>query len=395
MARLVYTRVSTDEQSTQRQTHVLAEAGLIEGADGVRFFSDPATCSKIPALERDGFKELAAFARLDDTLIVSELYRLCRDLADILAVRTWCQAHDVKLRVLSGALSGIVDLAATDATTTMLVNVLVSVGQFQRDLQNELTRGGLAAAWAQGARSGRRPRLAQLGVEAKVRQAFRDGASIAALARQHQVSRVAIRTAVADLIPGRPEQPTPAADEPQPVRIEIPGKIARHLNERDDLDDAERHALRQGREVRRDQGYSLHVTAPPDIHHALLTAAAELGADSASPAERKAYRIYADRLNNEGLAHDLTPMFLKPLFTAGASSSRNPVVSAVEVTPWSSKATSPACTANRSRTRAAPELVVLCLRTARTNAPGSTSTNGAFGYSGGTSTNTLSPRSSW
>jgi hypothetical protein len=28
MANLVYTRVSTDEQSTQRQTHLLTEAGL-------------------------------------------------------------------------------------------------------------------------------------------------------------------------------------------------------------------------------------------------------------------------------------------------------------------------------------------------------------------------------
>jgi len=65
----------------------------------------------------------------------------------------------VKLRVLSGPLSTITDLAATDATTTMLVNVLVSVGQFQRDLQNELTREGLAAAWANGPRPGAARRL--------------------------------------------------------------------------------------------------------------------------------------------------------------------------------------------------------------------------------------------
>ena len=65
---------------------------------------------------------------------------------DILAVRGWCQQHDLKLRVLPGALSTITDLAATDATTTMLVDVLISVGQFQRDLQNEVTREGLAAA---------------------------------------------------------------------------------------------------------------------------------------------------------------------------------------------------------------------------------------------------------
>ena len=53
-------------------------------------------------------------------MTVAELYRLCRDLADILTVRAWCQAHEVKVRVLPGALSGIVDLAATDASTTML-----------------------------------------------------------------------------------------------------------------------------------------------------------------------------------------------------------------------------------------------------------------------------------
>jgi putative DNA-invertase from lambdoid prophage Rac len=65
----------------------------------------------------------------------------------------------------------------------MLVNGLASVGQFQRDLQNELTRDGLAAARAAGAKSGRRPRLEQLGVVEEVRQAFLDGTSIAAPAR--------------------------------------------------------------------------------------------------------------------------------------------------------------------------------------------------------------------
>lgn len=298
MADLVYTRVSTDEQNTQRQTHLLAEAGLTADTPGVRIFSDPATSSKIPALDRDGFRELARYARPGDKLTVSELYRLCRDLADILAIRGWCQRHQVKLRVLSGALSGITDLAATDATTTMLVNVLVSVGQFQRDLQNELTREGLAAAWAKGRTSGRRPRLAQLGATDQVRLAYRDGASIAALAREHGVSRGAIRTAIADLLPNQPDRPaTVAMAEAQAVRVEIPGKIARHLDGHADLTDADRHALRRGRTVRRGQGYSLHVTALPEVHQALLAAAAALNTDGASSADRKAYRIYADRLN--------------------------------------------------------------------------------------------------
>lgn len=296
MADLVYTRVSTDEQSTQRQTHLLAAAGLTDGAEGVRLFSDPATSSKIPALERAGFRELAGFARRDDRLTVSELYRLCRDLADILAVRAWCQQHDVHLRVLSGALSNITDLAATDATTTMLVNIVVSVGQFQRDLQNELTRQGLAAAWAAGSTSGRRPRHTQLGVTDQIRHDYRDGASIAGLAREHDISRAAIRTALAGLLPNQPEQPAPAVAAVQAVRVEIPGKVADHLAGLPDLGEAEQHALRRGRTIRRGRGYSLNVTALPETHHALLAAAAALATDSASSADRKAYRIYEDRL---------------------------------------------------------------------------------------------------
>ena len=296
MADLVYTRVSTDEQSTLRQTYLLGQAGLVDGADGVRLFSDPATSSKIPALERAGFQKLAGFAREGDRLTVSELYRICRDLADIIAVRAWCQEHQIQLRVLSGALSNIVDLAATDATTTMLVNIVVSVGQFQRDLQNEATRDGLAAAWSEGKTSGRRPRHTELGATEQIRLAYREGgASIAALAREHRVSRGAIRTAIADLMPGQPERPAAKAPDAVPVRVEIPGKVADYLVGID-LDATHREMLRGGRTVRRGQGYSLHVTALPEIHQALLRAAAALGSNSASSADRKAFRIYHDRL---------------------------------------------------------------------------------------------------
>ncbi|MEU6719722.1 recombinase family protein [Nonomuraea sp. NPDC046802] len=83
-----------------------------------------------------------------DSLTVSELFRLCRDLLDIHAVRNWCQARGIALRVLSGPLSNFHDLAAGDATTAVIINVITAVGQFQRDIQNELTVEGIAAAAA-------------------------------------------------------------------------------------------------------------------------------------------------------------------------------------------------------------------------------------------------------
>ncbi|RVX40771.1 DNA invertase Pin-like site-specific DNA recombinase [Nonomuraea polychroma] len=216
---IVYSRVSTATQSLLRQRHILTEAGLLvrtegvaEGfqpADGVLLFEDPATTSKIPALDRPAFGKIAAKAHPGDTLTVSELFRLCRDLLDIHAVRNWCQARGVALRVLSGPLSNFHDLAAGDATTAVIINVITAVGQFQRDIQNELTVEGIAAAEAEGRYRGRPPALTGERVE-EVRSTYTQrGTSIAALARAHGVSRAAIRTALSDLLPdqGHPGHP--------------------------------------------------------------------------------------------------------------------------------------------------------------------------------------------
>jgi DNA invertase Pin-like site-specific DNA recombinase len=156
-------------------------------------------------------------------LTVSELFRLCRDLIDIHAVRDWCQARGVVLRVLSGPLSNFHDLAADDATTALIINVITAVGQFQRDLQNELTAEGIAAAEAEGRYRGRPPALT--GDQFKeVRPAFRDqGASIASLAREHsEPSRRAHRT-------GRP-----AAQPKDPAPSILIDRWATHIRTMDD-----------------------------------------------------------------------------------------------------------------------------------------------------------------
>jgi hypothetical protein len=78
-----------------------------------------------------------------------------QDLVDIHAVRDWCSARGVALRVLSGPLSDFHDLAANDATTAPLINAITAVGRFQRDLHNELTAEGIALS---ASRHGLRPR---------------------------------------------------------------------------------------------------------------------------------------------------------------------------------------------------------------------------------------------
>ncbi|MFE5922319.1 hypothetical protein [Streptomyces sp. NPDC056468] len=82
-----------------------------------------------------------------------------------------------------------------------------------------------------------------------------EGRSIAALAREHGVSRGAIRTAVADLMPehtaGHEDAPAPEL----PVTLDMPGKVAEFLRAVE-LKPAERAALDQGVTARRGQGYT-------------------------------------------------------------------------------------------------------------------------------------------
>lgn len=78
MANLLYTRVSTAEQSTEMQRHALMIPG---GFD--REYKDVGISGSIPAADRQGFGEMLKYAREGDTLHVYAVDRLGRDALDV------------------------------------------------------------------------------------------------------------------------------------------------------------------------------------------------------------------------------------------------------------------------------------------------------------------------
>ncbi|MFE9171245.1 resolvase [Streptomyces kebangsaanensis] len=175
-----------------------------------------------------------------------------------------------------------------------MVQTLAAAGELQRDLQRELTYDGLRAAEAKGSKGGRRPAVAADKTDA-VRTAYLEGRSIAGLSREHGVSRGAIRTAVADLMPDHTATTEDAPAPELPVALDMPGKVADFLRA-SDLEPAERAALDQGVVVRRGQGYTLRVTAIPAAHRRLLALCQPLDGTASVPAQRKARREYENRV---------------------------------------------------------------------------------------------------
>ncbi|MEU7222318.1 recombinase family protein [Streptomyces chrestomyceticus] len=302
MANLVYKRVSTDQQSTARQNLVLDEAGI---EDPVVFEEDAGTSSRLHPLQRPKFRELLTYARPGDTVHISEMFRLVRGTGHILDVLDVLHTDRLALRIHDGAFSAM-DLTARHprtgellSTVKFMVQTLAAAGELQRDLQRELTYDGLRAAEAKGNKGGRRPAVAADKTDA-VRTAYLEGRSIASLARDHAVSRGAIRTAVADLLPEHTtadHEATPASE--LPVTLDMPGKVADFLRTVD-LEPAELAALDHGVTVRRGQGYTLRVSAAPDVHRRLLARCQPLDGGQGVPVvptQRKARREYENRVN--------------------------------------------------------------------------------------------------
>ncbi|MCA1222888.1 recombinase family protein [Streptomyces sp. 8L] len=297
MANLVYKRVSTDQQSTARQDLVLAEAGI---EDPIVFEEDSGTSSHLHPLQRPKFGELLTYARPGDTVHISEMFRLVRGNQHILDVLEVLHRDQLALRIHDGAFSAM-DLTARHprtgellSTVKFMVQTLAAAGELQR----ELTYDGLRAAAAKGNKGGRRPALAGETITT-VRTAFLAGRSIAALAREHHVSRGAVRTAIDDLLP----EHVAAVEETSPpellVTLDMPGKVADFLQSAE-LDDVARPARDQGVTVRRGQGYTLRVTAAPSVHRQFLARCQPPDGGHglpAVPAQRKARREYENRVS--------------------------------------------------------------------------------------------------
>ncbi|GAA4994031.1 hypothetical protein GCM10023317_22510 [Actinopolymorpha pittospori] len=220
---------------------------------------------------------------------ISEMFRLVRGTGHILDV---LHRNRLALRIHDGAFSAM-DLTARHprtgellSTVKFMVQTLAAAGELQRDLQRELTYDGLRAAEAKGSKGGRRPAVAAEKTD-DVRTAYLEGRSIAALARDHGVSRGAIRTAVTDLMPDHnaiSQEDTPAPE--LPVTLDMPGKVADFLRAYD-LEPTERPALDQGVTVRRSQGYRLRITAVPGVHRQLLARCQPLDGGQGVPMSRR------------------------------------------------------------------------------------------------------------
>ena len=148
---VIYARVSTADQSCERQINDLTEFAKRAGYKVDEIFKETVSGTKVSRKERNKIMALAQ-ARKIDAILVTELSRWGRSTQDLLETLNKLAGWNVSVIAMSG-----MTLELNTPHGRMMATVLAGVAQFERDLISERVKSGLLAAKARGKTLGRKP----------------------------------------------------------------------------------------------------------------------------------------------------------------------------------------------------------------------------------------------
>ena len=171
--RVGYIRVSSVDQNTVRQ---------LEGIRLDRVFTDKASGkdTKRPQLEA-----MLEFVREGDLVVCHSMDRLARNLDDLRKLVVGLTKRNIRVEFVKESLT----FTGEDSPmATLLLNVMGSFAQFERELIKERQREGIAIAKKNGVYKGRKPSLSteQAG---ELRKRVASGEKKAGIARDFNISR--------------------------------------------------------------------------------------------------------------------------------------------------------------------------------------------------------------
>ncbi|MBL4541874.1 MAG: recombinase family protein [Rhodobacteraceae bacterium] len=181
----IYARVSTSDQSCERQVAELTALAERGGYDVVGVFKETASGASANRAARNQILDLVQ-ARQIDAILVSELSRWGRSTQDLLDTLNRLAGWKVSVVAMNG-----MTFELDTPHGRMMATMLAGIAQFERDLLSERVKSGLAAARARGKKLGRQPgqRPKSDKLAPKVLQAIKDGRSYRWIARDLGISK--------------------------------------------------------------------------------------------------------------------------------------------------------------------------------------------------------------
>jgi DNA invertase Pin-like site-specific DNA recombinase len=203
--RIGYVRVSSVDQNTGRQ---------LEHLQADKLFTDKASGRDA---QRPQLQALLAYAREGDTIVVHSMDRLARNVDDLRRIVQEQTRRGVRVQFLKESLT----FTGEDSPmANLMLSILGSIAQFERDLIKERQREGIALARQRGAYRGRKRTLSPERLDELCRR-VRAGEKKAGLAREFGISRQTLYESLRRA-PRQTGQGSPPAVIPSPPQKEDP-----------------------------------------------------------------------------------------------------------------------------------------------------------------------------
>ena len=182
---MIYARVSTADQSCERQIDDLTAFAKRADYEVEGIYKETASGTKSNRLERAKIMGLAQ-ARKIDIILVTELSRWGRSTQDLLTTLEQLSSWKVSVIAMSGMTFDL-----TSPHGKMMVTMLSGIAEFERDMLSERVKSGLAAAKARGKKLGRQTgqRLKSDRLTPKVLELRNQGRSYRWIAKDLQISK--------------------------------------------------------------------------------------------------------------------------------------------------------------------------------------------------------------
>lgn len=189
----LYTRVSTSDQSCERQITELTAYADRAGFEIVATVKETASGAKNDRAERKRVLDLARKG-LIDMVLVTELSRWGRSTTDLRITIEDLASRRVAVRALNGP-----DLDVSTAQGRLMINLLASISEFERDLLRERIKSGIAHARSKGTKSGRAIGRPPFGNQERIQRLKQAGKSIRQIARELGISKTTVQKLTAHL----------------------------------------------------------------------------------------------------------------------------------------------------------------------------------------------------
>lgn len=140
--------------------------------------------------DRPELQALLGFVRQGDVVVVTKLDRLARSMRDLLEIVAKIQEAGASLRIEA------MNLDTATATGKLMLGVLGSVAEFERDMMLERQRAGIAKAKGEGKYRGRAPTARAKADD--IRRLASEGKGKVEIARTLGVSRASVYRVLGD-----------------------------------------------------------------------------------------------------------------------------------------------------------------------------------------------------